>query len=434
MSTPLLSVILPNYNHADYLPRALAAFAAQTFTDYEIVIVDDGSTDDSMAVIQEHARRDPRIRVYQNEQNRGVAYSLNRALSLARGKYVQGASSDDYVMPNYFAAAMAQFEAHPDAGLCVGLSECVRDSDGSSFLVPGYWAEEAGYLSPEMVAKRMHDCGVPGPAIWRREFFLQVGGYIPDLRWHCDWFTLQVIAFRHGICFLPERCSVVRMTDGSYSNGQHHRPIAQHRVLQLLLRTLLSDGNQDVVPLFIRSGILRQFGPDVVRAAITMTDPPAGLPALVKEFFFAHATALLTECADEEKRAAIDFLAKYGREGFAFYRLLGRATRDPNSEVAASAKAARTLIRKDTPLKTKLRYFAKRTIGTITWGLDRSIRPLYHYRLERYELLFEQLINLQQQMAGAMGGMSNELQQIRKELQAQAAKSTLVEVPKRKAA
>src|SRR5262245_31118099 len=90
-----ISVVLPNYNHARFLPRSLTCLLRQTRPADEVIVIDDGSTDDSLAVIGEFARREPRVRVLRNEKNSGVVATLNRGLAEARGELVFLASSDD---------------------------------------------------------------------------------------------------------------------------------------------------------------------------------------------------------------------------------------------------------------------------------------------------------------------------------------------------
>src|SRR5262244_1882053 len=88
VQAPTLSVVLPNYNHAHLLPRAIAALLAQERPPDEIIVVDDGSTDDSRAVIAQMAARAPAIRVLLNDKNLGVVRTQNRALEAASGRYI----------------------------------------------------------------------------------------------------------------------------------------------------------------------------------------------------------------------------------------------------------------------------------------------------------------------------------------------------------
>ena len=99
MTKPTLSVLIPNYNHGQYISNNLDAILGQSWRPDEIIIVDDGSTDDSMSVINQYARRESRIRAYRNERNMGVVYTLNRALGLARANYCYGSAPTTGFVP-----------------------------------------------------------------------------------------------------------------------------------------------------------------------------------------------------------------------------------------------------------------------------------------------------------------------------------------------
>src|SRR5437879_10432527 len=98
-AAPTLSVVLPNFNHARLLPRAIRGLLAQERPADEILVVDDGSTDDSLSVIEAIAAVTPSITLLRNETNRGVIPTLARGLRAAQGRYVYFAAADDWVLP-----------------------------------------------------------------------------------------------------------------------------------------------------------------------------------------------------------------------------------------------------------------------------------------------------------------------------------------------
>ena len=110
-----LSVILPNFNHGDLIARALHALLNQTPSASEIIVVDDGSTDDSVAVIEGLARQHSSIRLIRNTTNQGIVASVKTALAVATGEYLLFAASDDYVLPGLFAHALAGLTTDPRA-------------------------------------------------------------------------------------------------------------------------------------------------------------------------------------------------------------------------------------------------------------------------------------------------------------------------------
>jgi len=92
---PKISVVMPNYNCEKYLPEAIESILNQTFTDFEFIIVDDGSTDKSWEIIQEYAKKDDRIIAIKNEKNLKICKTLNKWLELVRWKYIARMDSDD---------------------------------------------------------------------------------------------------------------------------------------------------------------------------------------------------------------------------------------------------------------------------------------------------------------------------------------------------
>lgn len=115
-SSPQVSVVLPVYNGAAYLRQTVAAILGQTFGAFECICIDDGSVDDSMKIIEEFA--DQRVRLYANESNRGISFTTNRGLDLARGEYVALVDQDDLSAPDRLAAQVAFLEAHPEVDIC----------------------------------------------------------------------------------------------------------------------------------------------------------------------------------------------------------------------------------------------------------------------------------------------------------------------------
>ena len=108
-----VSVIMPAYNVAAYIAEAIDSVLAQTVADWELVIVDDGSTDRSGEIADEYAARDPRILVL-HQSNRGLSAARNHALRRSCGEYIAILDSDDVWEPGYLDAQLAQFAAHPD--------------------------------------------------------------------------------------------------------------------------------------------------------------------------------------------------------------------------------------------------------------------------------------------------------------------------------
>lgn len=131
--TPTVSVILPNYNYAAYLDRRIGSILSQSFRDFELIILDDASTDDSLDVIARY-RDDPRVsRVVVNDTNTGSPFAQwQRGISLARGRYVWIAEADDMADPAFLDTCVGLMEANPHAALCFTNAHIIGPDDRPS--------------------------------------------------------------------------------------------------------------------------------------------------------------------------------------------------------------------------------------------------------------------------------------------------------------
>ncbi len=110
---PIVSVLMPVYNGAKYLQEAIQSILDQSFVDFELLIINDGSTDDSEKIIL--SIKDPRIVVIKNDNNMGLINSLNKGLNAAKGKYIARMDADDVAMPQRLQLQVKEFEASPNA-------------------------------------------------------------------------------------------------------------------------------------------------------------------------------------------------------------------------------------------------------------------------------------------------------------------------------
>ena len=133
MDKPILSMVMGVYNGERFLREAIDSILSQTFSDFEFIIVDDGSTDSSVDIVRSYS--DTRIRLYLNESNHGISYTANRGISLARGKYVARMDQDDWSHPDRFRKQIEFLESHPD----IDILGTMRDSICDGRRTPPYW-------------------------------------------------------------------------------------------------------------------------------------------------------------------------------------------------------------------------------------------------------------------------------------------------------
>jgi glycosyltransferase involved in cell wall biosynthesis len=264
---PRLSVIVPNYNHAQHLPRSLGALLRQSVAPDEIIVIDDASTDNSLEVLTNLAREHPQLRIHRNTQNQGVVCNMNRGIDLAKNDFLFFAAADDEIQPGLFEKSLRLLAAHPQAALSCTVSRWHDVASGMSWHMAAGMADAAGYLSPEDLVRvgragKLIIC--TSSAILRKEPLLRVGRFLPELRWHCDWFAVMIPAFRHGLCFVPEPLSDFYLHPNSYYN--RGRRGAEHlAVLNGLLDRLGSPAFADVAPRLRDSNAFAVFGLPMLR-------------------------------------------------------------------------------------------------------------------------------------------------------------------------
>lgn len=111
---PLVSVVMPIYNRPDLAPRSIESILNQTMKDFEFIIIDDGSVEETKKILKAYAKKDSRIRLIHNPQNRGIAYSRQRGLDAAKGTFVAIMDSDDWSVPDRLEKSLAFMSNHPE--------------------------------------------------------------------------------------------------------------------------------------------------------------------------------------------------------------------------------------------------------------------------------------------------------------------------------
>ena len=175
---PAVSVIIPAYNQALYLDEALRSVLAQTCPDFEVIVVDDGSTDDTPGVTKQHT--DPRVH-YVYQENQGLSAARNTGIRHAQGRYLTYLDSDDLFLPHKLAVLIAEIERPPAAGLVAGHAIPI-DAMGNPI---GHIFDQPLPLEPErlLLGNPLH----VGSILIRREWQERAGFFDETLRSYEDW-------------------------------------------------------------------------------------------------------------------------------------------------------------------------------------------------------------------------------------------------------
>jgi len=221
---PRVSIVMPVYDTGDLLTRALDSVAAQTFREFELVIVDDGSTDARTRALLDAAATRPGVTLHRTE-NRGPARARNTAIERARGAYILPLDADDWLEPEYLACTVPVLDAAtPRVGV-------VYTWIGLTGHHHGVW-RTGGFTLQELLAR----CTIHVTSLFRRTLWEDVGGYDPAFVESCEDWDLWLGAVARGwegAC-VPEVLAWYRRTDRS-----RHRAARVPGVSGKLVRTLV---------------------------------------------------------------------------------------------------------------------------------------------------------------------------------------------------
>jgi len=255
---------MPNFNHAKFLPRAIEANANQTRPPDEFLILDDGSTDNSIDVIESYLPRFPFLRLIRGERNVGVNEANRRLFDLATGDYVHAAAADDDRLPDFFERAMGLAESHPHAGLVFGnlivkneQETVIGHVDVPRWTEPRY-VDPARFLT-DYLDVELASHSASAATIYRRDAFAEVGWYREELGPWADTFAARAIGLKYGACYVPEDFAVDYRMPASYSQQAKDNPRRALDVIARAAHLMRSDEFRDRFPAAYVSSWERQF-------------------------------------------------------------------------------------------------------------------------------------------------------------------------------
>jgi glycosyltransferase involved in cell wall biosynthesis len=235
---PRVSVVLPVYNGSAFIVEAVNSILEQTFRDFELLVIDDGSTDATRDLLAPLAKRDGRLRVLA-EPHRGLVGSLNHGIAVARGSLIARMDADDAALPGRFAAQVTYLDANPD---CVVVGTSIIKVDGQGLAKSGRKGSPQWVLPIfEPLAFPPVIGGVPHPtAMIRAAALAEVGGYRPYFYNAEDrdlWARLWSVGRIHQ---LPEVALRYRVHAGSVTRQKRGEQLLSHMLVDMaaVARTL----------------------------------------------------------------------------------------------------------------------------------------------------------------------------------------------------
>jgi glycosyltransferase involved in cell wall biosynthesis len=223
---PTVSVVVPVYNGEKYVRQALDSIINQTFQDFELIAVNDGSTDSTCSILKEYAQKDCRIRVLENQSNIGCAGSVNKGLKTAAGRYIAFHDHDDISEPDRFDIEVKRLDSDPELGL-VGTGYVVINGHGIEM-------KRRDILSTyeeikEKMLKGSAFCN--GSVMFKRDVLDTVGFYREQLKCAGDFDFLARVSEKYKVVNIDKYLYRLRRGIPSISSMNHLRQLEEHLLI-----------------------------------------------------------------------------------------------------------------------------------------------------------------------------------------------------------
>lgn len=202
MRNPLVSVLMTAFNREKLIGQAIESVLASTYPDFELIVVDDGSSDSTVEIAKDYAAKDNRIKVFINEKNLGDYPNRNRAASHAKGKYIKYLDSDDLIYPHGLQALVHFMELDEEAGMGISYKRNIVHQPFPLILKP------SESLRHHFFTEGFLDCGPTGTII-KRDCFEKIGGF-SGKRMIGDLELALKMASRYKVMILPPALSFWR--------------------------------------------------------------------------------------------------------------------------------------------------------------------------------------------------------------------------------
>jgi len=262
-----VSIILPNYNHANYLQTSLTAIFSQNLPPSEVIVIDDASKDNSLEVLSNYSNSHDNLIVLRNEINLGPIRSVNRGIEKATGKYLAFCSADDYIKPNFLEVMVNYLEKNPDVAICT--SDFCTFEDGIENLEtkPLLKDQKQKIIYPNelihLIKKQLF--WIPtNTSLYRKDHLKAFGTLNEDIKWMSDWFLNYQIASKNPITYVPMSLTGFRVIFGSYGSSRDKEMSIYDNLFDLL-----EIQSEEFQAFFKKSGVLYQQGRSAFRYLIS---------------------------------------------------------------------------------------------------------------------------------------------------------------------
>jgi glycosyltransferase involved in cell wall biosynthesis len=221
----IISILMANYNHGIFLDNAISQILLQTYQNWELIVIDDASTDNSVEIINSFSKIDSRIKPIYLEKNAGALNAIRIAERNCAGQLIFGVAADDYIQDElFFENAILAFEKYPKISGFFSKTILVNGTNNQFLSEMGYSLIE-GYISPTEFKELFFNnlIFIPGSSsIWRKSDFEKFGGYNDELGAQVDYFINHTLPMYGGVYFENKNVYKMRSFEDSFSKTQNN--------------------------------------------------------------------------------------------------------------------------------------------------------------------------------------------------------------------
>jgi glycosyltransferase involved in cell wall biosynthesis len=256
MTTPLVSVVMPVFNGQDYIQEAIESILAQTLTDFELIIVDDGSTDKTGEILDRYSHSDRRVKVYHNEHH-GLVFALNFGCYLAKSEYIARMDHDDIATADRLEQQIGVLLNNPQIALLGGAMETIL-SDGTLL---GRSSAPPLENADIKAALTSYCCFAHGTVVMRKTAFANVGGYRAPFHCAQDYDLWLRMSEKYQMANLPYVLMRYRLHYNQISTSNIEQQIIETLAAQASFRLRVTTGSDPIQPQSrITRSLLNQLG------------------------------------------------------------------------------------------------------------------------------------------------------------------------------
>lgn len=259
--TPKISVIIPNYNHGHLIEESISSICEQSVAPDEIIVINDGSTDNSIDILKRLKNKIPALQVISYNVNKGALCAAMLGVNRCSGDILTFRAADDIMPQESLKCGKSAFVKYPESKIAFGdISFFCKDINNST-IESLKFSDEIEYFSPTKLLKLWQpDFNLPEPACFvSKSALLEQGGLFEEAKWYSGWLCFTSIALKHGVTFIPAVLNSFKLDANSYGTANLRNLKMQQDVLRFLIKKVMSY-DSDLKKKFIDCGAFTIFG------------------------------------------------------------------------------------------------------------------------------------------------------------------------------